>query len=201
MHPPNPPHQNQCTPSQVADYAKCNACQNDSKCAEFTSGQPGAACAACIESQSSQATWGVIVFNGSSGNVNIPGCVDIALGQVAQEPSSCGQLLFASYGCQNAACGGCTGNDFDSCDLLALSGAVGPILASTCKSYDNQVQAAGGPCDSLVTADVLSSDVANCFPDTSIVNNPVLQEADWLTRIACFMCGPPGGCPSPASCP
>lgn len=201
MNPPIAPHANQCTAAQLNDYAQCNSQVDPSKCSEF-SGQPlpgtPAACAACIESQNTAPTWGVLVFNGMTANPNIGGCVDDALGQVESEPSSCGGLLFASYGCQNAACGGCTGDDFDDCDLLALAGGVGPILATTCKSYDDQVLASS-VCGALVDADVLSPDVSNCFPDTAcIANGPSFQEADWLSRMACFMCGPPGGCPPPS---
>ncbi len=194
MNPPNPLHQNACTVQQTIDYAQCNSQVDPTKCPEF-SGQPvpdsgtPATCAACIESQAAAATWGVIVFNGTTGAVNIGGCVDDVLGQVAAEPNSCGQLLFSSYACQNAACGGCTGDQFDQCDLLALAGGVGPTLASTCKSYDDQVESPTGPC-AAITSDVLPAAVANCFPDACLAGNPMQQDADWLTRIACFMCGP-----------
>jgi hypothetical protein len=206
MHPPNPLHQNACTVQQTIDYAECNSQVDPTKCSEFSgqatpdSGTP-AACAACIESQAAAATWGVIVFNGTTGDVNIGGCVDDAIGQVAAEPNSCGQLLFSSYSCQNAACGGCTGNQFDECDLLALAGGVGPTLASTCKSFDDQVESSTGPCAAITTADVLPAAVANCFPDASLANDPMQQDADWLTRIACFMCGPPSTDLEGKSCP
>jgi hypothetical protein len=196
MNPPIAAHQNACTPQQITDYAHCNSQFDTTNCNEFTSGQSGATCAACIESQAMAPTWGVIVFNGSTGDVNIGGCVDDVLGQVAAEPNSCGQLLFASYGCQNAACSGCTGDQFDQCDVLALSGAVSPILATTCKSYDDQVQSSP-LCSALVNADVLPADLGVCFPDSACDADPVTQEADWLARIACFMCGPQAGCPPP----
>jgi hypothetical protein len=201
MNPPIGLHQNACSVQETIDYAQCNSQVDPTKCSEFTSGQTGAMCAACIESQASAPTWGVIVFNGTTGEVNIGGCVDDALGQVASEPSSCGQLLFASYGCQNAACGGCTGDQFDACDTLALAGAVSPILASTCKSYDNLVESSASPCAALTTADVLPTAVSNCFPDASLAGNPMQQDADWLTRIACFMCGPPMQDQEGQSCP
>jgi hypothetical protein len=208
MHPPNPLHQNACTVKQTSDYAACNSQVDPTQCPQF-GGQPvpgtPPACAACIESQVAAATWGVIVFTGTPeapgvGEVNIGGCVDDALGQVAAEPNSCGQLLFSSYSCQNAACGGCTGNQFDQCDLLALAGGVGPTLATTCKSFDDQVESTTGPC-AAIAGDVLPAAVGPCFPDASLAGNLAQQDEDWLTRIACFMCGPPNQDTEGKSCP
>jgi hypothetical protein len=187
MHPPNPAHQNMCSTDAISDYITCDIGQDTTKCSEFMSGQEFAACGTCIESQSTAATWGVIVFDSTSmtGTVNIGGCVDDALGQVAAEPASCGSLVYASYSCQNATCGSCmaqgsTGNDFGDCELLALAGQ--------CAPYDALVESSMGPCASLQT-DVVTGDVANCFPSAGIMD-PTMQEEAWLTSIITFMCGP-----------
>jgi hypothetical protein len=180
MHPPNPPMAKKCSTQEILDYIACDVGQDTTKCAEFTSGQPDAPCAACIESQKSDPTWGVIVFDGTTSIVNIEGCVDNVLGQVSAEPNSCGELLHASYECQNTACSACTGSQFDPCDLLAVSGG--------CASYDQAVQSPTGPCASLLTD---ASAAQMCFPldcpaDASTCS---VQESDWLTRIIGFMCG------------
>ena len=192
MHPPNPAHAGVCTNidgvDMAADYVACNVGASTDKCAEFQSGQPGAACAACIESQAGAATWGVIVFNGSTGTPNIGGCVDDALGQVAEEPSSCGELVYASYSCQNAACNACQPNqlsfdasDFDTCDTVALT--------TICADENAAVQSPTGPCATLLSDAGLSGPVASCFPDSSIAD-PGQQETAWLTSFIRFMCGP-----------
>jgi len=181
MHPPNPPHAGACTDQQSADYAACQG-GDASKCTEFQTGQPAQACGACIETQESAATWGVIVFDGSSGFVNIEGCVDDALGQVGIEPASCGQLLFASYGCQQAACGLCAGSAEDACNEESIATNGG------CATYDQQVESDTSPC-AILFGDAAPTDAASCFPDPSITDVNA-QRADFITRMAKYMCGP-----------
>lgn len=182
--PPNPPHQNKCTPQQVGDYAECQGASDTTLCQQFADGQSGQACRQCIETQSTDPRWGVIVFTGSTGSYDIEGCVDDALGQLAQEKASggtgsCGDLLFASYGCQDAACDACKGSDFDAC--------VNSAIAGVCKAFDAPVESSTGVCGALF-GDAASSEAASCFPDTSITD-PKQQEVDWLTRIVGYMCG------------
>jgi hypothetical protein len=191
MHTPKPAHQNLCSGQQSADYAACQTGNTD-KCDQFQPGQASAACSACIESQITDATWGVIVFDGTKATFNIEGCVDNALGQVGLEPNSCGELLHDSYGCQDAACGTCSSSntalvdarpdDFTVCDNLAVLGV--------CKPFDDKVQSTTGPCAALLVSGdaTLSGAVAACFPDPARV--PPDQENDWLTRIIGFICGP-----------
>jgi hypothetical protein len=157
-----------------------------SLCTQFADGQSGQACRQCIETQATDARWGVIVFAGSGkGAVNIEGCVDDALGQTSKEKASggngsCGDALFASYGCQTEACGACDHDEFDTCTQSALGNG--------CKSYDQAVQSATGPCSTLLS-DAAPPAVNACFPDTSITD-ATQQEVDWLTRIVGYMCGP-----------
>lgn len=182
MHTPKPAHQNLCTVGQVSqavDYADCQGGNTD-KCNQFRPGQASAACGACIESQITDPTWGIIVFDGTKATFNIEGCVDDALGQVGLEPNSCGELLHDSYGCQDFACGTCSDNEaFVVCDNLAVAGV--------CKPYDDKVQSMTGPCGAIVGDVTLTGDVAACFPDPTKTAD---QEKDWLTRIVTFICGP-----------
>ncbi len=183
MHTPKPAHQNLCTVgvvSQATDYALCQTGNTD-KCNQFQPGQASAACSACIESKTTDATWGVIVFDGTKATFNIEGCVDDALGQVGAEPNSCGELLHDSYGCQDAACGMCSADkDFAICDNLAVLGV--------CKPYDDLVQSTTGPCAAIVGDATPSGAVAACFPDPTKMAPD--QENDWLPRIIGFICGP-----------
>lgn len=184
--PPNPPHANKCTSQQTSDYAQCQAAKNTSLCKQFADGQTGQACRQCIETQASDQRWGVIVFQGTtSGTINVEGCVDDALGQVAKEKESggtgsCGDLLHASYGCQEEACAACSGDDVGSCIDDAVSGG--------CKSYDQAVQSSTGPCSALL-GDAAPAAASACFPDESI-SDPTQRDVDWLTRIVGYMCGP-----------
>jgi hypothetical protein len=184
--PPNPPHQNKCTSKEVADYAQCEGAGVTSLCSQFADGQSGQACRQCIETQASDARWGVIVFEGNSaGLINVEGCVDDALAQTSKEKEnggtgSCGDFLFASYGCQDAACSACQDAAFDTCVESAIAGG--------CKSYDQAVSSVTGPCGVLLS-DAAPPSANACFADPSIVD-PTQREVDWLTRIASFMCGP-----------
>ena len=183
--PPNPPHANKCTSQQIGDYAQCRGAKQTSLCGQFADGQPGQACRQCVETQSTDPRWGVIVFTGSNGVYNIEGCVDDALSEVSLEKAnggtgSCGDLLFASYGCQGAACSACDGSAFDACVVQAVSGA--------CKAYDTPVESSTSPCAALL-GDAAPPDGTNCFPDTKITDS-TQQQVDWLTRIVTYMCGP-----------
>jgi len=184
--PPNPPHQNKCTSQQTSDYAQCQAAKVTSLCKQFADGQSGQACRQCIETQSTDQRWGVIVFQGTtSGTINVEGCVDDALGQTSKEKEnggtgSCGDLLHASYGCQDQACAACSSDDAQSCLDEALTGG--------CKSYDQAVESATGPCSALLS-DAAPPASAACFADDSI-SDPTQRGVDWLTRIVGYMCGP-----------
>ena len=183
--PPNPPHQNKCTSQQTSDYAQCQAAKVTSLCKQFADGQSGQACRQCIETQSTDQRWGVIVFQGTSGTINVEGCVDDALAQTSKEKEnggtgSCGDLLHASYGCQTEACAACSSDELGACVNEAVSGG--------CKSYDQAVQSGTGPCSKLLS-DAAPPAVAACFPDDSI-SDPTQRDVDWLTRIVGYMCGP-----------
>jgi hypothetical protein len=185
--PPNPPHQDKCTSQETSDYAQCQGAKVTSLCKQFADGQPGQTCRQCIETQSTDQRWGVIVFQGTtSGTVNIEGCVDDALGQTTKEKEedggtgSCGDLLHASYGCQDQACMACSGDAAETCLDEAVSGG--------CKSYDQAVESTTGVCGAL-ESDAAPPSVSACFANDTITD-PTQRDVDWLTRIVGYMCGP-----------
>ncbi|HSQ64211.1 MAG TPA: hypothetical protein VLM85_13385 [Polyangiaceae bacterium] len=188
--PETPAHAGRCSDTQVDDYA---ACQTDttSLCGEFLAGQPGAGCAACIETQSTAAAWGVLVFTGSQqARFNYGGCVDLALGQVGQ-PDSCGQRIFESYGCQEAACVLCEGQQqIGGGDAFAACSALSIASGGVCASYDARVQDPNGPCAPLLDPDAAAGVGYDCFPDPALDPAGGAQQKEFLRRIVHFFCGP-----------
>jgi hypothetical protein len=183
MMPPHPPHTGACTANQASDYASCRGEENTTACQEFQPGMPGASCRACIESQSTDPSWGVLVFTGGAGVYNVEGCIDDALGEVALEKAgggagSCGDALFAFYGCEAAACTGCAGAALDMCSVVA---------ASVCNAYDSPVESPTGPCGVLL-GDAPPVDVQACFSSDTIADETA-REVDWINRFVVYMCG------------
>ncbi len=185
MMPPNAPHANKCSTQQVSDYAQCQGAKQTSLCQQFADGQPGQTCRMCIETQTTDAKWGVIVFEGSGNGVfNIEGCVDDALAETTLEKAnggagSCGDLLHASFDCQDAACLACKADDYGTCTDSARLGV--------CKAYDTNVESTTGPCAPIL-GDAEPSNVKNCYPNPSI-SDPTQAEVDWLNRMVGYMCG------------
>ena len=187
MHSPNPPHANKCTAQQAADYASCEG-GNTANCAEFGAGQSAYTCGQCIESQKTDPTWGVVVFDMAVGTLNTEGCVDDALMQVPYEIAdkghgSCGDLLYASYGCQQASCNACMGSAFDTCTMEATS--------AQCLTFDQ----AGGVVHGAVQGALRRR---RAFRRRELLPRPnddrrshvQRMSADWITRMAQYMCGP-----------
>jgi hypothetical protein len=182
--PTNPPNAGACTEQQASDYAECNVASDTVLCAQSGSGMPGQACRACIETPSTASTWGVVVLTGQSRVYNTEGCVDDALAEVSMEKAnggsgSCGDLLFALYGCETYACTACTGADHDTCTGSSIS---------ACMAYNAPVASTSGPCSALLTPDAAPPSVQSCFPNPNIAD-PTAQEVDWVTRMVGFMCG------------
>ena len=88
--------------------------------------------------------------------------MDLVLHQVAQEksaggPGSCGDLVNASFGCDDYACGTCAASDFQTCIQSATF--------NECKAYADAVSSTTGACA------VLQSDAgaaSSCYPQTSV---------------------------------
>jgi hypothetical protein len=174
--PPSGKHQNKCTTQNLSDYVACISGADKTKCTQFGQGQSAATCGACIETQSSDATWGPLVSpDGQTLDFNVPGCLDLVVPN-----TSCGKSLDASYGCQDAACSSCdttTTPDFSTC--------VNASLGKQCKSYGDTVTTG---CAAQF-GDAAPSDVDSCFPDSTI-KDPKAQQNDWILRIATYFCGP-----------
>ncbi len=182
MQPPNAPHAGKCTSQQASDYAQCQGAKNNNLCGQFADGMPGQTCRQCVETQSTDTRWGVLVFTGSNGVFNTEGCVDDVLADVALEKAnggagSCGDLLSALYGCEDYECNACTGSAYDSC--------VASI--SQCNAFETPVDSATGPC-AVLFGDAAPSDVHACFPNPQI-SDPTQQEVDWIDRMVTYMCG------------
>lgn len=135
----------------AATSATCQAWQTSEK----TSNQN---CLSCVFTQTTGTKWGPLVCDNNGCKLNIPGCLDMALGQVAQENAtsngSCGDYLSANYGCQDQACSACTGNDATTC--------FNDAVANECKTYADAFQNAT-PCAAL-NSDAPPANVSNCFP-------------------------------------
>jgi hypothetical protein len=174
--PPSGKHQGKCTAQLITDYVACIEQTDKTKCNEFGQGQSGASCAACIETQATDSTWGPLVSpDGQTLNFNTPGCLDLAVPN-----STCGKSLDASYGCQDAACIACdntTTPDYSTC--------VDSSLKKQCKTYGD---AADTAC-AVQFGDAAPTEVDNCFPDPSI-SDPAAQDADFVKRITTYFCGP-----------
>jgi hypothetical protein len=185
----NPPHapMNACTSQELSDYALCQAQKQGDSCKQFNPGGSSASCGACLESQESDPTWGIIVFNGQAGSFNIPGCVDLELGQVAQEVpdggvATCGQALEKSYECQDQAnaqyCNACL-------DAPTTTACQQAVLGQVCNVFDDQVTSL---CASLFSA-AADAGVLACFPDATDTD-PLHQEQQWLMTVGAIFCDP-----------
>ncbi len=134
-----------------ATAASCQAWQQ----AENTA---NAACLGCLFTQVSAAAWGPLVCDTSQCSLDVGGCVDVALDQVAQEkssggPGSCGDLYSDEYGCVGFACGQCSStSDASQCESSAT--------ANECKTYADATTATNGPCGGL------DAGATPCFPQT-----------------------------------
>ncbi len=181
------PKAGKCTQQQLTDF--------DTACLSDTSTQSGctawrqanATCDACVVTQDTSAQWGPLVCSTAGCSLNVPGCLDLALNQVSTENGtngSCGDLLNASYECQDYACSACNiaadgGSDpasFSTCDQSAL--------ANECKSYSDAFDSAS-QCSSL-QGDTIPAAVQVCFasdPNTGFSEQEVLN-------MAAYFCGP-----------
>jgi hypothetical protein len=102
--PPTGAHQNLCTSTMITQfYEECVSTSGPGTCADF-SGDAGAAnmaCAACLESQYSDAEWGPLVYNADNiVETNLAGCIAI-LDPAAQ---ACAQSVESVSECEHAAC-------------------------------------------------------------------------------------------------
>ena len=161
---------NACSPTEISDFV--TACYGTSatqqtcdawKTAEADAGS----CLSCVFTAQSAAAWGAFVCTSISCSPNTPGCVDLELGQISQEKQaggsgSCGDLLDASYGCQDYACGTCSGTDIATCTNSAVQ--------NECKNYVDT--ASNSPACAALEADAATAKLQSCFPqsDTGVLS-------------------------------
>jgi MYXO-CTERM domain-containing protein len=172
LNPPIGPLAGVCSADEIAAFVQ--AClapdSTTTTCGNYpTSADP--ACSSCLASSSSDKSWGMLLCDNGCG-VNTAGCVDLFLDQVAQEknaggPGSCGDVLAASYSCENFSCGECTttNGDLDWCHSDADDNQCAPY-------YDAQFSKSG-PCAGF------SPSGSPCSP----------TDAAGFAAMATFMCG------------
>jgi hypothetical protein len=160
--------QGACSSGQMSSFATACVGPNATAvtCLNWqTSNADAGNCVNCVFTMQSSANWGPVVCTPSSCTFNNGGCLDLELSQVTNEKNaggngSCGDLLSASYGCQNYACGTCGNSifsaDFQTCDNSAV--------ANECKSYVTALTNAS-QCAIITAADASPpAKVNNCFP-------------------------------------
>jgi len=177
------PNSKACTTQQVTDFV--NACftvagGSQTKCDAWQTSvaDAGASCLGCTFTLQTDAAWGVLVCTQSGCSLNVPGCVDLALGQVSQENTtstgSCGDFLNSDYGCQDAACSSCQDPDFTTC----VNDAIGAECKQYADAFQNSTQCAA------LNSDTPPAALSNCFASSQ----SGYSVAD-LTNFTNYFCG------------
>ncbi|HSQ62582.1 MAG TPA: hypothetical protein VLM85_05190 [Polyangiaceae bacterium] len=164
---------NACSPSEISGFvtACLSASATQQTCDAWKGGEPDAgACLGCVFTLQSAPAWGALVCTStalSSCSINIPGCVDLELGQVSQEKQaggagSCGDILGDAYGCEDYSCATCStvggaSSDFSTC--------VNTAMQAECKAYVDKVDAA--PQCAAIQPDAATAKVLGCFPQSA----------------------------------
>ncbi len=164
-----------CSPAQLSGFtAACfapNATQQTCSAWQTAAVDAGPdVCFDCLFSLQSSAAWSALVCTSNTCDINIPGCVDLVLGEqslerIASGSGSCGDLLGDSYGCQSYACATCSTSgtpgqtDFAKCVTAAA--------ANECKAFTAAVDSASGPCAPLI-GDAAPAGTSRCFPQSSV---------------------------------
>lgn len=165
-----------CADSDISAFVTaCLGSSSSSTTCSSWQGTAPTACESCLFTQDTASSWGLLVCTTTGCSINIPGCVNLELGQVSQEKQaggsgSCGDAFNASYGCQDYACGACSTTDFSTCDNDALT--------NECKSYDAPVESTTGPC-AVLNGDAAPSAVMTCFAQS---------DSDYVA-LATYICG------------
>jgi len=125
--PPNPP-QFKCDQTQIQGYwDNCRASGNPAQCQQW--GGANMACAKCIDSMRTDASWGPIVKGGGVVVLNLAGCIDI------KGDKPCAQAYENSIFCQQAACDSvCPITDAGS--LMLWNQCAQAATSGVCKLYD-----------------------------------------------------------------
>jgi hypothetical protein len=160
------PKANKCTSAQLTSFdTQClSTTATQATCSTWEKDTANAACLACSVTQSTGANWGPLVCTSAGCSLNVPGCIDLALNQVSQEngtTGSCGDLLNASYECQDYACSACNVAADGGTDPASFTTCDNAAIAAECKSYADAFGNSSN-CSSL-NGDTIPTAVQVCF--------------------------------------
>ena len=167
------PTSTDCTDQDIADFdTACLATSATQQTCSTWESSASKSCLGCLVTQDTAAKWGFLVCTSTGCQLNVQGCVDEALGTVSDEKQaggagSCGDLINASYGCQEYACSTCSTTDFTNCANSAV--------ANECASYVAPVESTTGACANLNN----STQAQACFA----------QDEQSEVAMATYMCG------------
>ncbi len=172
MAPPSGAHQNQCTTAQLDLYHQCVNQQQMPACSQIQQQAMTAfkTCLSCLESSTSDATWGPLVCETAMTCwLNVGGCVNLATGQSG--PTSCGQRLSSLNQCQRGACA------MYEMDPNCFAKCIAQAPSTVCKQYGD---AYAFSCSGLTNADLV-----NCFQQKGEMDTKPLR-----IRLDTYLCGP-----------
>jgi len=145
MTPPSPPAA-ACSAGELSSF--WSACLEQglgsSACAAFAASD--ATCAACLVSQSTDATWGPVVKTPQATKLNVAGCMALVQGDASE--TSCAQRASDEIGCEAYACDGVCPvtpdageSAYEACVQGAAAGGCHAYLDAECDAADAGVSA------------------------------------------------------------
>jgi hypothetical protein len=180
------PHSGACNSTQITDFmTKClsNTTATVADCQAWEQDTTNTTCDSCLVTSTTAANGGALLcVQGVGCSFNIPGCVDLALGQVSLENSSsngsCGDYISAWYNCDDYACLSCEQGADGGFDSVSADACFTSADANECASYKAAVQSAAN-CN-------VEADVSTCFPADS---NAGFTDTE-LVNFSAEFCGP-----------
>jgi hypothetical protein len=151
--PPTGGHQNKCSAALIDEfYTDCLDTNGSQQCSTFGANGDAAhqACAACLQSQYTDASWGPLVYSPGEVETNESGCIAL----LDPAAMSCAQSVQADDECQHAACDPVCGigddQSFDgyvTCTAAANSCGCEPFFqAAMCAKMLGYAQSPAAPC-------------------------------------------------------
>jgi hypothetical protein len=133
-----------CAPSDIAGYdAACISLSTMSQSACMAFQTSHATCNACINSKSTDSSWGALISYGGVSNINLGGCLQLA----APSETACALALEVAAACPHAACdtvcpvtagNAASFTQWTDCEMTADADACGTYeTASNCLTTDS----------------------------------------------------------------
>jgi hypothetical protein len=177
--PPQAWKQGVCTSKQTQDfYAACLASPiSPSACKSYVEASAAnTACAACLQSQETDAAWGAVVWHDQMRfwTVNVAGCLSYVLGD--SSPASCAAAYEGAIQCRQKACDACWANTANTFTQFAQ-----------CESQAGQTQCV--PMDHTLAVkcgDLTAAPASACVPPSGSTTK------DAYDLVAVDFCGPKG---------